>query len=130
MKAGRTVTILHAGGQDHEEVINLSGDGSIEKENVAIYPGDTDHRLQSGGGLCARGGYQAGRISYGEQYFSHAAEGGCAGRKYHKTASLKHVLILRKSSTGAFHTEVSLDKISHGKAADLNCMRKISCLFP
>ena len=36
-----------------------------------------------------------------------------------KVASLKHAIILRKSSEGTVEIEVSLDKIYHAKASDM-----------
>lgn len=119
LKAGRTVTILHAGRRDREEVIDLSGDGSIEKANVAVSPGDTIIVSKAGvvyvlGEVNKPGAFLMENNTSISLMKAIALAGSTT-----KVASLKHAMILRKSSEGTVEIEVSLDKIYHAKASDL-----------
>jgi polysaccharide biosynthesis/export protein len=119
MKAGRTVTILHAGHRDHPEVITLSNETSIGRSDVRIYPGDTIIISKAGvvyvlGEVNKPGAFVMENNTSMSLLKATALAGGTT-----KIASLKHALILKESPQGPVQTEVSLDKISHGKASDL-----------
>jgi polysaccharide export outer membrane protein len=119
LKAGRTVTILHAGRQDREEVIDLSGEGSIEKANVTVSPGDTIVVSKAGvvyvlGEVNKPGAFLMENNTSISLMNSIALAGSTT-----KVASLKHVIIIRKSSEGTVEIEISLDKIYHAKASDM-----------
>ena len=119
MKAGRTVTILHVGQRDHPEVITLSNESSAGHGDVRIYPGDTIIVSKAGvvyvlGEVNKPGAFVMENNTSMSLLKATALAGGTT-----KVASLKHALILKQSPQGPVQTEVSLDKISHGKATDL-----------
>lgn len=119
MKAGRTVTILHVGQRDHPEVITLSDENSIGRSDVRVYPGDTIIVSKAGvvyvlGEVNKPGAFVMENNTSMSLLKATALAGGTT-----KIASLKHALILKDSPQGPVQTEVSLDKISHGKASDL-----------
>ena len=119
MKASRTVTILHVGRRDHPEVITLSNENSIGHADVAIYPGDTIIVSKAGvvyvlGEVNKPGAFVMENNTSMSLLKATALAGGTT-----KVASLKHALIIKESPQGPVQTEVSLDKISHGKASDL-----------
>ena len=119
MKAGRTVTILHVGQRDHPEVITLSNEDSIGRADVRVYPGDTIIVSKAGmvyvlGEVNKPGAFVMENNTSMSLLKATALAGGTT-----KVASLKHALILKASPQGPVETEVSLDKISHGKASDL-----------
>jgi len=119
LKAGRTVTILHAGRRDREEVIDLSGGKTLEQTNVTIFPGDTIIVSKAGvvyvlGEVNKPGAFLMENNTSISLMKSIALAGSTT-----KVASLKHVIIIRKSSEGTVEIEVSLDKIYHAKASDL-----------
>jgi polysaccharide export outer membrane protein len=119
MKAGRTVTILHVGQRDHPEVITLSNESSAGHGDVRIYPGDTIIVSKAGvvyvlGEVNKPGAFVMENNTSMSLLRATALAGGTT-----KVASLKHALILKQSPQGPVQTEVSLDKISHGKATDL-----------
>ena len=119
MKAGRTVTILHVGQRDHPEVITLSNESSAGHGDVRIYPGDTIIVSKAGvvyvlGEVNKPGAFVMENNTSMSLLKATALAGGTT-----KIASLKHALILKDSPQGPVQTEVSLDKISHGKATDL-----------
>jgi polysaccharide biosynthesis/export protein len=119
MKAGRTVTILHVGKRDHPEVITLSNGDSIGRADVRVYPGDTIIVSKAGmvyvlGEVNKPGAFVMENNTSMSLLKATALAGGTT-----KVASLKHALILKDSPQGPVQTEVSLDKISHGKASDL-----------
>jgi polysaccharide biosynthesis/export protein len=119
MKAGRTVTILHVGQRDHPEVITLSNENSVGHGDVRIYPGDTIIVSKAGvvyvlGEVNKPGAFVMEDNTSMSLLRATALAGGTT-----KVASLKHALILKQSPQGPVQTEVSLDKISHGKATDL-----------
>ena len=118
LKAGRTVTILHAGRRDREEVIDLSGGGKLDQANVAIYPGDTIIVSKAGvvyvlGEVNKPGAFLMENNTSISLMKAIALAGSTT-----KLASLKHAMILRKSSEGTMEIEVSLGKIYDAKAAD------------
>jgi polysaccharide export outer membrane protein len=119
MKAGRTVTILHAGHRDHPEVITLSNETSIGRADVRIYPGDTIIVSKTGvvyvlGEVNKPGAFLLENNTSMSLLKATALAGGTT-----KVASLKNALILKESPQGPVETKVSLDKISHAKAEDL-----------
>lgn len=118
-KAGRTVTILHAGQRDHPEVITLSNESSLGHADVRVYPGDTIIVSKAGviyvlGEVNRPGAFVMENNTSMSLLKATALAGGTT-----KVASLKHALILKDSPQGPVETKVSLDKISHAKAEDL-----------
>jgi polysaccharide export outer membrane protein len=118
-KAGHTITILHAGRHDSQELTAISGTGSLDKGNVTIYPGDTVIVPKAGviyvlGEVNRPGAFLMENNTSISLLKSIALAGSTT-----KLASLKHVWIVKKSSEGTEYTEVSLDRIYHAKAADL-----------
>jgi polysaccharide export outer membrane protein len=119
LKAGRTVTILHTGRLASEEVIDLSGGKTLEQANVTISPGDTIIVSKAGvvyvlGEVNKPGAFLMENNTSISLLKSIALAGSTT-----KLASLKHVIIIRKSPEGAVEIEVSLDKIYHAKASDM-----------
>jgi polysaccharide biosynthesis/export protein len=119
VKSGATVTILHATHTDHPEVITLSNENSIEQADVTIYP--RDKIIVSKAGVV----YVLGEVNKPGAFLMEdntsisvlkatALAGGTT-----KLASLKDSVILRESAQGTVETRISLDKIYHGKDADL-----------
>ena len=118
LKSGATVTILHAT-QREPEVITLSNENPIEHADVTIYP--RDKIIVSKAGVV----YVLGEVNKPGAFLMEdntsisvlkatALAGGTT-----KLASLKDSVILRKSPQGTVETKISLDKIYHGKASDL-----------
>jgi polysaccharide export outer membrane protein len=119
MKASRTVTILHVGQRDRPEVITLSNENSAGHADVVIYPGDTVIVSKAGvvyvlGEVNKPGAFVMENNTSMSLLKATALAGGTT-----KVASLKHALILKQSPQGPVQTEVSLDRIAHGKASDL-----------
>lgn len=113
------MTILHAGQKGREEVIDLSGEGSLERADVTISPGDTILVSKAGvvyvlGEVTKPGAFLMENNTSMSLLKAIALAGSTT-----KIASLKHAMILRKTSQGTVQIEVSLDKIYHGKSADL-----------
>jgi polysaccharide export outer membrane protein len=118
-KAGHTITILHAGRHGSQELTAISGTGSLDKGNVTIHPGDTVIVPKAGviyvlGEVNRPGAFLMENNTSISLLKSIALAGSTT-----KFASLKHVWIVTKSSEGTEYTEVSLDRIYHAKAADL-----------
>src|ERR1700733_12703570 len=123
LKAGRTVTVMHAGQSDHPEVVTLvnisAGENPPEHANVPIYPGDTVVVSKAGmvyvlGEVNKPGAFLMEDNTSISVLKATALAGGTT-----KLASLKGSLILRKSLAGTTQTRIPLDKIYHGKAQDL-----------
>ena len=119
LKAGHTATILHAGRPDRQEVIDLSGGGPSDRKNIPIYPGDTVIVAKAGvvyvlGEVNRPGGFLMEDNTSMSLLKAIALSGGST-----KVASLKHVILIRKSKGTMVETEVSLERIYHGKAADV-----------
>ena len=123
LKSGRTVTVLHAGQRDHPELVELAGETAgkdpLAHADVEVYPGDTI--LVSKAGMV----YVLGEVNKPGAFLMEdntsisvlkatAMAGGTT-----RLASLKGSMILRKSLAGTSQTRIPLDKIYHGKAADL-----------
>lgn len=117
VKAGHTATILHAGRQ---EVIDLSGSGTPDQMNVQVSPGDTI--IVSKAGVV----YVLGEVNKPGAFLMEANTSmsllkaiALAGSTT-RVASLKNVIIVRKSASGMVQIEISLDKIYHAKEADFS----------
>jgi polysaccharide biosynthesis/export protein len=119
LKSGGSVTVLHAAQRNHPEVITLSNENPMEHADVTIYP--SDKIIVSKAGVV----YVLGEVNKPGAFLMEdntsisvlkatALAGGTT-----KLASLKDSMILRKSSEGTVETKISLDKIYHGKATDL-----------
>jgi polysaccharide biosynthesis/export protein len=119
LKSGRTVTILHQGWSDRPKVITLAAGMSLEQANVAIYPGDTIVVSKTGvvyvlGEVNRPGAFLMENNTSMSFLKAIALASGTT-----KVASLKHTLILKQSPDGTLETKVSLDKLYHGQAEDL-----------
>jgi polysaccharide biosynthesis/export protein len=135
LKAGRTVTLLHAGENRDPEVIGLTninaGDNSpahgtehgtehgTDHGNVAVYPGDTVVVSKAGmvyvlGEVNKPGAFLMEDNTSISVLKATALAGGTT-----RLASLKGSMILRKSLSGTLQTRIPLDKIYRGKASDL-----------
>jgi polysaccharide biosynthesis/export protein len=119
MKSGATVTILHAAERNHPQVITLSEENPIESADVTIYPGDKIIVSKAGvvyvlGEVNKPGAFLMEDNTSISVLKATALAGGTT-----KLASLKDSVILRKSAKGTVETRISLDKIYHGKASDL-----------
>jgi polysaccharide biosynthesis/export protein len=119
LKSGRTVTILHPGWSDRPEVVTLAVGMSPEQANVTIYPGDTVIISKAGvvyvlGEVNKPGAFLMENNTSMSFLKAIALASGTT-----KVASLKHTLILKQSPNGTMETKVSLDKLYHGHAEDL-----------
>ncbi len=119
LKSGATVTILHATQRDHPQVITLSDANPVEHADVTIYPGDKIIVSKAGvvyvlGEVNKPGAFLMEDNTSISVLKATALAGGTT-----KLASLKDSVILRKSPQGTVETRISLDKIYHGKASDL-----------
>jgi polysaccharide biosynthesis/export protein len=139
LKAGRTVTVLHAGETQHPEVIALANLNTSEnppergtehgreygteygndQSNVPVYPGDTVVVSKAGmvyvlGEVNKPGAFLMEDNTSISVLKATALAGGTT-----KLASLKGSMILRKSLSGTLQTRIPLDKIYRGKASDL-----------
>jgi polysaccharide export outer membrane protein len=123
VKSGRTVTVFHAGQRDHPEVVVLAnentGGNPLEHTDVPVYPGDTIVVSKAGmvyvlGEVNRPGAFLMEDNTSISVLKATAMAGGTT-----KLASLKDSVILRKSLGGTKETRISLDKIYHGKASDL-----------
>jgi polysaccharide biosynthesis/export protein len=121
LKAGRSVTILRAGHRDHEEVIDLTGPSGITNPtaNVAIYPGDKIIVSMAGVVYVLGEVKQPGGFIIGNNTSMSLLKAIALAQGTTRVASLKHVIIIRKSSGTTVEIEVSLDKIYGAKAADM-----------
>jgi polysaccharide biosynthesis/export protein len=117
-KAGRAVTILHAGDRNHPELIPLAGATSVGHANVRVYPGDTIVVPRAGVVYVLGEVYKPGAFAMENNTSMSLLKAAALAGGTTKVASLKHALIIRESPQGPVQTEVSLDKISHGKALD------------
>ena len=117
--AGHIVTIVHKASTDRGQVIDLSSNQNEEQTNVMIYPRDTIIVSKAGvvyvlGEVNKPGAFLMPNNSSISLMKAIAMAGSTT-----KVASLKHAIIIRKSSEGSIEIEVSLEKIYHGKSADL-----------
>lgn len=118
-KAGRAVTVLHPGKPGAEKVIDLPSDGSPLKANVMVSAGDTVIVSKTGvvyvlGEVNKPGAFLLENNTSMSLLKALALAGSAT-----KLASLKHVIVIRKTGDGAVQTEVRLDRIYRGKASDM-----------
>ena len=100
-------------------MITLSNETSIGRADVRVYPGDTIIVSKTGvvyvlGEVNKPGAFLLENNTSMSLLKATALAGGTT-----KVASLKNALILKESPQGPLETKVSLDKISHAKAEDL-----------
>ncbi|QNI30757.1 SLBB domain-containing protein [Alloacidobacterium dinghuense] len=119
VKAGRAVTIIHAGQKDHPEIITLPEGTSFEQANVTIYPGDTIVISKTGVVYVVGEVAKPGAFLMENNTSMSFLKAIALAQGTTKLASQKHTLILRKTSTGTLQYEVPLNKIYQGEAPDL-----------
>ena len=112
MKAGRTVTVMHAGQAHSEDTIDLPGDGTPGKTDVMISPGDTVVVSKTGvvyvlGEVNKPGAFLMENNTSMSLLKAVALAGSAT-----KVASLRHVYIIRKGNDGTTEMEVRLDKLN------------------
>jgi polysaccharide export outer membrane protein len=113
VKAGRTVTVMHAGQSRPEEIIDLPGDGTPGKADVMLSPGDTVVVSKTGvvyvlGEVNKPGAFLMENNTTMSLLKAVALAGSAT-----KLASLRHVYIIRKGNDGTSEMEVRLDKLNH-----------------
>ncbi len=118
-KAGHLVTILHAGQSTAPEVVNLTGGGSLQRENVTIYPGDTIVVAKAGVVYVLGEVNRPGAFLLENNTSISFLKAIALAQGTTRVASLKHALILKESPDGTVQIKVSLDKLYHGKTTDL-----------
>jgi len=118
-KAGHTVTVLHAGKQGPEEVVDVPGDGSPGKSNVTISPGDTVVVSKTGVVYVLGEVFKPGAFLMENNTSMSLLKAMALAGSATKLASLKHVVIIRKGAEGFSQTEVRLDKVYRGQAPDM-----------
>jgi polysaccharide export outer membrane protein len=119
LKAGRTVTITHAGQKDHPEIITFPEGTSFEQANVTIYPGDTIIVSKTGVVYVVGEVSKPGAFLMENNTTMSFLKAIALAQGTTKLASLKHTLILRKATTGTLVYEVPLNKVYKGEASDL-----------
>jgi polysaccharide export outer membrane protein len=112
VKAGHTVTVMHAGKPNSEEVISLPADGTPGKADVMLSPGDTVVVSKTGvvyvmGEVNKPGAFLMENNTTMSLLKALALAGSAT-----KVASLKHVYIIRKGDDGMTEMEVRLDKLN------------------
>jgi polysaccharide export outer membrane protein len=112
VKAGHTVTVMHAGQPNSEEVISLPDDGTPGKADVMLSPGDTVVVSKTGvvyvmGEVNKPGAFLMENNTTMSLLKALALAGSAT-----KVASLKHVYIIRKGDDGMTEIEVRLDKLN------------------
>jgi polysaccharide export outer membrane protein len=130
LKAGRTVTILHAGQKEHPVIITLPEGTSFEQENVTIYPGDTIIISKTGvvyvvGEVAKPGAFLMENNTNMSSLKAIALAQGTT-----KLASLKHTLVLRRSATGTLVFELELNKVYKGEASDMQLLAEDIVFVP
>ena len=113
VKAGHTVTVMHAGQSRPDEVIDLPGDGTPGKADVMLSPGDTVVVSKTGvvyvlGEVNKPGAFLMENNTSMSLLKAVALAGSAT-----KLASLRHVYIIRKGNDGTSEMEVRLDKLNH-----------------
>lgn len=117
--AGHIVTILRYGTQDRGQVIDLSGNQNQEQTNVMIHPRDTIIVSKVGVVYVLGEVNKPGVFPMANNTSMSLMKAIAMAGSTTKLASLKHAIVIRKSPEGTIEMEVSLDKIYHGKSADL-----------
>jgi polysaccharide biosynthesis/export protein len=118
-KAGHRVIILHAGRDDRKEVIDLLADESLDKVNVAVYPGDTIIVSKAGVVYVVGEVNKPGAFLMEDNTSMSLMKAIALAGSTTKTASLKHAMIFRKTPEGSVEMEVSLENIYHAKSSDI-----------
>jgi len=113
MKAGRTVTIMHAGESRSEEVIDLPADGTPGKSDVMLSPGDTVVVSKTGVVYVLGEVNKPGAFLMENNTSMSVLKAVALAGSPTKVASLKHVYIIRKGNDGTTEMEVRLDRLSH-----------------
>jgi polysaccharide export outer membrane protein len=130
VKAGHTVTIIHTGQKDHPDEINLSNIKAHGQNNVMIQPGDTV--IVSKAGVV----YVLGEVNKPGSFLMEnntsisLMKAIALAQGTTKIASSKHVIIFRKSEQGISQTNISLDRILHGKDPDLQLNAEDTVFIP
>lgn len=119
VKAGRTVTIMHAGQTDHPEVITLPEGTSFEQADVTIYPGDTIVVSKTGVVYVVGEVGKPGAFLMENNTSMSLLKAIALAQGTTKLASQKHTLVLRKAPTGTLQYEVPLNKIYKGESPDM-----------
>lgn len=119
VKAGRTVTIVHAGQKDHPEVITLPEGTSFEQANVMIYPGDTIVVSKAGVVYVVGEVTKPGAFLLENNTTMSFLKAIALAQGTTKLASLKHTVVLRKTASGTLQYDVPLNEIYKGKAPDM-----------
>jgi polysaccharide export outer membrane protein len=119
MKAGRTVTIMHAGQKDHPEILTLPTGTSFEQANVTIYPGDTIIVSKTGVVYVVGEVAKPGAFLLENNTSMSFLKAIALAQGTTKLASLKHTLVLRRTANGTLEYEVPLNKIYKGEAPDM-----------
>jgi polysaccharide export outer membrane protein len=119
VKAGRTVTIIHAGQKDHPEIITLPEGTSFEQANVTIYPGDTIIVSKTGVVYVVGEVAKPGAFLLENNTSMSFLKAIALAQGTTKLASLNHTLVLRRTPTGTLEYEVPLSKIYKGEAPDM-----------
>lgn len=117
--AGHMVTILRNGSDNRGQVIDLLGNENEEQKNVMIYPRDTIVVSKAGVVYVLGEVNKPGIFLMPNNSSISLMKAIAMAGSTNKLASLKHAIIIRKSPEGSIRIEVSLDKIYHGKSADL-----------
>jgi polysaccharide export outer membrane protein len=119
LKSGRLVTILHAGQNRPPETVSLVGGVSPQQQNVTIYPGDTIIVSKAGVIYVLGEVNKPGAFLMEDNTSISFLKAIALAQGTTKLASLKHALILEQSPDGTVKIKVSLDKLYHGEASDL-----------
>jgi len=112
VKAGHTITVMHAGQPGADQVIDLPGDGTPGKTEVMLSPGDTVVVSKTGvvyvmGEVNKPGAFLMENNTSMSLLKAIALVGSGT-----KLASMKHVYVLRKGNDGMTEMEVNLDKLN------------------
>lgn len=113
LKAGRTVTVMHAGQPRTEEVIDLPGDGAPGKADMMLAPGDTVMVSKTGVVYVLGEVNKPGAFLMENNTNMSVLKAVALAGSTTKLASLKHVYIIRKGNDGTTEMEVRLDKLDH-----------------
>jgi polysaccharide export outer membrane protein len=119
LKAGRTVTVVHARQKDRPEIITFPEGTSLEQANVVIYPGDTIIVSKTGVVYVVGEVAKPGAFLMENNTTMSFLKAIALAQGTTKLASLKHALLLRQTPAGTLQYEVPLNKIYKGEASDL-----------
>jgi polysaccharide export outer membrane protein len=113
LKAGHSVTVMHAGQPHAEEVVDLPGDGTPGKADVMLTPGDTVVVSKTGVVYVLGEVNKPGAFLMENNTTMSLLKAVALAGSTTKVASLRHVYIIRKGNDGTTEMEVRLDKLSH-----------------